>query len=241
MINFIIYDDDPKIRHLYLKIIHKYMGIKNDNYKVYQLDKYNEKIGEKIANGITGRCIYLLDYEVPNRNGVELAKMVRESGDWISPIIVITMNDIQNIVKFSTKLLMLDFIKKNEVMKKLPQTLNVAFSILNSQSTLSFKCNSEIFQIPYDDICYFEKNLNGNDSTIYTKDNSYTIRYTINKLADIVRNDPRFFKTHRSCIINLNNVINYDIENNIIKFKHGETNLISRTQKEELKARLINK
>lgn len=32
MINFIIYDDDPKIRHLYLKIIHKYMGIKNDNY-----------------------------------------------------------------------------------------------------------------------------------------------------------------------------------------------------------------
>lgn len=68
-----------------------------------------------------------------------------------------------------------------------------------------------------------------------------SIRYTINKLADIVRNDPRFFKTHRSCIINLNNVINYDIENNIIKFKHGETNLISRTQKEELKARLINK
>ena len=66
MINFIIYDDDPKIRHLYLKIIHKYMGIKNDNYKVYQLDKYNEKIGEKIANGITGRCIYLLDYEVLN-------------------------------------------------------------------------------------------------------------------------------------------------------------------------------
>ena len=43
MINFIIYDDDPKIRHLYLKIIHKYMGIKN------AITRVGAKAGDSVA------------------------------------------------------------------------------------------------------------------------------------------------------------------------------------------------
>ena len=57
----------------------------------------------------------------------------------------------------------------------------------------------------------------------------------------ILGDDPRFFKCHRSCIVNLNNIKVFDIDKNIIKFKNGETNLVARDKKRELKDRLMNK
>ena len=130
---------------------------------------------------------------------------------------------------------MLNFIsKKNNVKKELNFSLNVAYNILRRQNSLVFQYNSEIFQILYTDICYIEKNLNNNDSTIVTKDNSkYIINKSINKLMEMFRDEKNFFKTHRSCIVNLDNITCFDIKRNIIKFKSSQINLVSRNRRKE--------
>jgi len=47
-----------------------------------------------------------------------------------------------------------------------------------------------------------------------------------------------FVKTHRSCIVNLNNIKHIDFENNIIAFVNKEIDLLSRAHKKNLKERM---
>ena len=64
------------------------------------------------------------------------------------------------------------------------------------------------------------------------------IRKTIKELEEELSNTIDFFKTHRSCIVNLKNVKHIDFENNTIKFVNKKIDLISRANKKALKERL---
>ena len=243
MFNFIIYEDNNTIVKIYEDVIRKFINKKNCNYEIWIINKFNCDDLEKIINDISGKKIYLLDVEVPQKSGLEVARDIRESGDWTSQFIVISNFNKYSKIGITNRLLMLNFIsKKNNVKKELNFSLNVAYNILRRQNSLVFQYNSEIFQILYTDICYIEKNLNNNDSTIVTKDNSkYIINKSINKLMEMFRDEKNFFKTHRSCIVNLDNITCFDIKRNIIKFKSSQVNLVSRNRRKELKNRLLNK
>lgn len=239
MINFIIYDNKEVVGS-YKKIIRNLMKSKKLNYSIYNIGNYSEDIQDKLKK-LSGSKIYLLSADTKVIPGLDIAKNIRTSGDWISQIIITEKFDKNNYIGISSRLLILDFISKFDNFEKdVYFALETAVNILNKRLTLSFKCNSEVFQILYDDICYIEKNLNDNDSTIVTKNDRYTIKCSINKLTKILNNDSRFFKTHRSCIVNINNITSFDMKNNIVKFNFLETNLISRNKKKELKDKILN-
>ena len=238
MINFIIYEDDESLRRTYKNVIRNFMG--NLVYDIYDFNKFNKEVYDKIKN-IMGKKIFLLDADVTVVGGLEIARNIRNSGDWESQIIIITAGDRYIDFGFTTRILMLDFISKfSDIKKELYFSLSVAYNILNNHDTLIFKCNGEIFQLLYSDIYYIEKNLHDNDSTIVTRGGSYIIKSSINKIMEKVGDDPRFFKCHRSCIVNLNNISSFDTNNNIIRFKDVEINLISRDKRKELKEKLMN-
>ena len=67
----------------------------------------------------------------------------------------------------------------------------------------------------------------------------YLIRKSIVQLEEELDND--FYKSHRSCLVNINNIIKVDFDNNIIHFKNKEINLISRSNRKGLKTRMENK
>ena len=56
-----------------------------------------------------------------------------------------------------------------------------------------------------------------------------------------LKNDERFFRTHRSCIVNLNNISNVELKNSKIIFGKKSTNLLARDKKNELKDKLCIK
>lgn len=226
------------MRNLYKDIIHYLFGNKQQCYKIIEFSEYEPKLIEKIQK-IEGKKIFLLDIEVPGKTGLELARDIRNCGDWLSPLIVITTHDDLKAQSFDRKMLMLDFLSKyDDVKNNLKATLMVAYNIISSYKTISFKQKGEIFHVLYDSILYIEKNLNDNYVTIETKQDSITIKGCINSITDYLIGDPRFMKTHRSCIVNLLNVKSYDITNNVIKFENKSTDLISRDKKKELKERL---
>ncbi len=103
------------------------------------------------------------------------------------------------------------------------------------QKNFSFIFNNIFYQISYDDILYFEKNLNDNYTTIITKNSSYKIKKSITKLSEEFRDNSFFFKTHQSCIINLKNVKKVDFTQNIIYFINCKITLLSREKKKSLK------
>lgn len=226
------------MRNLYKEVIHNFFGNNEQSYKIIEYDKYHNNLVNEIKN-IEGKKIFLLDIEVPGKNGLELAREVRNEGDWLSPLIVITTHENLKSQGFTGRMLMLDFLSKYDDVKiNLKESIITAYNIISSYKTMSFKQKGEIYQVLYDSILYIEKNVNDNYVTIVTKNDSITIKGCINTITNFLIEDPRFMKTHRSCIVNLINIKSYDVTNNIIKFENKTIDLVSREKKKELKERL---
>ncbi len=238
MINFIIYEDKKEWQEKYHNIILKIIGKKKDKYHIIRIDKYTPDVKLKLQN-LVGKKIYLLDLEVPGKTGLDLAREIRKANDWISPIIIITQYDKFKNEGFTSKVLMLDFLTKdNNLEKKLFETLKIAYHIAIHNKSYNFTYNNEFYQIPLDDILYFEKDLNQNYTNIITKNTMFKIKQSISHIEQELINIPEFYKTHRSCIVNLNNITKISWKCNTIYFKDQQINLISRDKKKSLKDKL---
>lgn len=236
--NFIIYEDEKEFSTKYKNIIHKLLGTTNLNYKIIEINEYNEK-SEKLLEEIEGNKTYILDIEVAGKNGLELARKIRKNGDWNSPIIIVTSHEEFKNVGYTGKILMLNFISKSQPLEEdLAETLEVALEINMANKALRYTNKGEHYYIPHQDILYIEKSLNDNTSSIVTKNHIYNIRKTIKELEHELAGTINFVKTHRSCIVNLMNITHIDFENNIIAFVNKEIDLLSRSHKKDLKERL---
>ncbi len=229
MINFIICSSSKKGVHLYKEIIQDFMGDKKREYNIYL---YSDSIN------ISGKKIYFID------NNLAVAKDIRYSGDYDSSIIISFDNnefddfDLLRLKKFFA----LDILFRNNMwIDRLRMYLDIDYKICSKNRSLCFKHGNELFDVLYSDICYIEKNLCNNDSTIVTKNNKYVINMSISKIMDILKKDSRFYKCHRSCIVNINNIVSYDISNNIVKFDNSNISLISRDRKKELENKIVDR
>lgn len=231
--NFIIYEDNNEFVSSYKEVIFSVMSHSNIDYNTIVVNKYDE---DKLLN-VTGKKIYLLDVEVPGKNGIDVARCIRNNNDWSSPIIVITSHDEYKTVGYTSRILMLDFITKNDsFMDNLKEALLVALKINGEDKCYCISHKNEVIQIPYSDILYFEKNLNDNDCIVVTKDNEYVIRKSIVTILDELNDS--FCKSHRSCIVNINNIRRVDFDNNIIYFDNSSIDLLSRSNRKSLKEKM---
>ena len=241
MINFIIYEDDKEFRKLYISVILKIIGSKKNAYKIIEIDKFDKNTMSKIEK-LVGKNIYILDIEVPGKSGLDLAREIRSNGDWQSQMIVVTSHEQMKNTTLTSKMLMLDFISKYYDMEdSLKESIKLSLDILNQHKSLNFQSNGELYQIPYNDILYIEKNVDNSYSTIVTKNENIETKKLIGAIEDELIDDKRFFRTHRSCIVNLDNITSIELRENIIHFGKKETNLLSREKKTELKQILCNK
>lgn len=239
MINFIIYEDNIDTINFYTNVIHEFLCGKKDGYKIVSFSRYDNSLVEGIKN-LFGKKIYILDVHVPGKNGIDFARDIRATGDWLSQIIIVSDFEKYKKEAFTSKMLTLDFISKDEnVSTNLKETLSLAYKITNTHRSFGFQYNGDFYQIPYHDILYFEKDLNDNYSFIVTNRESYKIKETISNIEKKLGNDLRFLKTHRSCIINLHNVHSVELSTNTIYFDNNQkTNLLSRDRKKILKEKL---
>lgn len=238
MINFIIYEDDKKFREKYISIILKLLGNQKIAYRIVEIDKYERGTLSKIKD-LVGKKIFIFDIEVPGKSGLDLAREIRNNGDWISPMIIVTTHDNLKSYAFTSRMLMLDFISKfYNCEENLKDTLKIALDIINNHKSLNFQYNGELVQIPYDDILFIEKNVEDAYSTVVTKNDRIVIKNAIKNIEEQLKESGNFFRTHRSCIVNIDNIISVELKACIIHFHGDETAQLSRDKKKELKERL---
>ena len=238
--NFIIYEDMRKYSCIYRSVIMKLMGSNNLNYNIIEINKYDKDTNSKLLD-IKGNKIYLLDIEVPGKSGIEFAREIRNMGDWISPIIIISSHDEFKSVGYIRKILMLDYIsKEDDIFNNLFDTLMLAQEILFTKKTFCFKEKGEVFQLPLDDILYIEKSINDNLCIIVTNGDTYKIRSTIQKLENEFSASSNFVRIHRSYLINMRNVKQINFELGEVYFDGDRVAFISRNNKKKLKDRIGN-
>lgn len=240
MINCIIYEDNEKMQELYQKIINDFFEEKNILVSFCIYDKYKPNLEDELFN-IIGEKIYILDIEVPGKSGLDLARIIRNSGDWNSPLIIVTSYEHLKNKSFTSKMLMLDFVSKKENIElRLKESLELANVIIDNNETYTFQYNGELYHIEYKNILYFKKDLNDNYTFLYTKKNIFKIKESIIQIENIIKDNKSFVKTHRSCIVNIDNIEYFDIKNNIIYFKEYSTNLLTKESRDFLKKILRN-
>ena len=240
MINFIIYEDEKKWQDYFKKTILKIIGHTKDKYTILVIDKYTKEAKKKL-DALLGKNIFLLDMGVPGKSGLDLAREIRDSGDWESQMIMITSHECFKEEGFTSKILMLDFINKSDCSHleyKITDAIMTALQIHSFKKSFKFTYNNELYQFPYQDILYFEKDLNHNYTSIVTKTETYKLKQSITKIEIELLPIPYFFKTHQSCIVNLKNIERVDFTNNRIYFMNHEIDLLSRNKKKILKEKL---
>lgn len=235
MFNFIIYEDEEKFREKYDFIILKFIGESKLAYKIINISKYTKEEIEKLKK-LGGNNIYILDIEVPGKSGLDLAREIRNSGDWKSQIIIVTSHEDLKNFDYQSSMLMLAFISKfYNLESELYKVISKAHKILTSNELLSFKYKSKIYNIPINDVLYFEKKDHETNASVITKDDEYLTDKLLKKWEEELRDDPRFIRTFKNIIVNIYNIRKIDLDRNEITFENKRRVLLSRNYKKKIK------
>lgn len=238
MINIIIYEDDEEMQELYRETVCTFFESRRKRIKFHIFPSYTKNLESKLKS-ISGKKVFILDIEVQGKSGLDLAREIRNNGDWMSPLIVITSYEHLRNTGFTSKMLMLDFISKREnVRMKLRESLETVCEILQMKDCYTFQYDGKLFHIPFDDTLYFEKDLNDNYTFLYTKDNCYKVKESITQIERKLEYQPSFLKVHRSCIVNTEQVSAFHLKEKKIYFGKYSTNLITRENIDSLKRAL---
>jgi len=234
MLDIVVYEDNKNFMTKNINSINLALSNCDIDYRIHKYSSYTEELDEVIKTGVGGK-IYILDVEVDGVSGLEVATKVREY-DWDSIIIIATAFDKYKDDVFYIRLMVLDFISKySGYEKRLIDAIRTAISVIDKHRVFTFKYNHVVYRIPYNQICYIEKEPIIKRCIIHTFNNKYYITGSINGLLTQLTGD--FCRTHQSCIVNLNNVKRIDLSTNTIIFKNNEkTDMLTDKMKKEVKS-----
>ena len=200
-------------------------NIDSINISDYDINYYNfDTMSYEFESLIKNRDrkkIYILDDEVDGISGMEVAIKIREC-DWDS-IIILLINFSEHVSDlFNERLMALDIIiKDNSSNDRLIDDIKLAVSIIAKQTFFTFKYNHVIYRIPYNEICYIEKETMIKRCIIHTTSGDYYITETIGAILNQLGNN--FHRIHQSCIVNFDNVRKYKS----LYFSHNKLYLLT--------------
>lgn len=239
MINFVIVEDNEYQRRSVCKIVNKFMMNNDHNYKVHEFNDFTEDLITFIKN-TKDYNIYILDYELPSGDALDICRLIREK-DWISPIIINTVHASLGYETFKQKLLIFDFINKADNMEKeLSKALYACLKQFKKKpKTFRFKIRGIDYNIEYDKILYIYRETFERKLVLVTDTNKFKMNKNIRDIIKIL-DDNRFKITHRACIVNMNRVQALIWKEKKIVFDNKEEIfLLSNTHKKELENNVV--
>lgn len=236
---FILYDDHGLFMEKSKNIICDVgNSIKEESIKCFS--KFTEDF-EQVIQDRSCKKIYVLDIEVPGSiSGIEVAKKIRKS-DWDSIIIMVTSHTELGYEALKAQIMLLDFISKhNDWENHLRSALTKAVSLLDNKNVIILDSNGLTYRVHTTDIVYILKDSKERKCTIRTINDRIMVSKSMADLAK--RLDRRFFQSHRSCYVNIEQITKIDWRNGIIQFRTGdEVDYLARDKKKELKMYVRNK
>ena len=230
MINFVICSNNYEKQNNTKEVIVKYMM----NYDIdvkYHMFSNNYEVKKEFKN-INGYKVYLIDI---NNESINLVKYIREElDDWNSIIILISDNQVIDNI-FGSRLFLFDIIYQNNSFNKiLIEDLNrIIKNYDHREKCLTFENNRIVKKVDFKSIIMINKEKDSKKCLLTSSYGTYYVPETLTGINK--RLDDRFVKTNRSCIVNKDQIIEYDPNKNKITFKNGIVSFnISREQKKNI-------
>lgn len=240
MIDVYICEDNQKQLKLFTKYVSDTILIEALDMQIVQSASDPHVILKEILTA-ENTGVFFLDIDLKSDiNGLALAQRIRQ----IQPrcfIIFITSHSELSFLTFQYKVEALDFIIKDSgehIKSKIHECLlNVyeKYTTLNNAVIKSFIINhsDKCIAVNYDQILFFE--TSGNIHKIILHTQNRVIEFN-GQLKDVEKQlDDRFYRCHRSYIINKDNIAEVDFNNLLVYMKNGETCPVSVRLKKGLK------
>lgn len=232
MVNFVVVDDNTHHRKNICSIVMKRMMSNQINFKINEFNDYNKKLTTYIKE--SGHIsIYILDLELPSGDGIDIARMIRNTyNDWNSPIIIITAHASLYYEVYKQRLQILDFIPKfSGIDNSLIEDIEICLKMLNKEKVYKYIYKNVEYNIKLSDINYIQRD--GRKTKIVTKNQVYYQNITINTIKNML---PDYFKiSAKGTIINMRNIDEIDWNEMIVIFKDGTKDyVVTNSHKKEI-------
>lgn len=240
MIDIYICEDNQKHLDLFKKYISNSIMIEGLDMKIVLAASDPHDLLNKIMTA-ENIGLFFLDIDLKSDvNGLALAQQIRQ----IQPrcfIIFITSHSEMSFLTFQYKVEALDFIIKDNpehIKSKIHECLldvQGKYTSLNNAVTRTFLIhqNDRCITIDYNDIIFFE--TSGNIHKILLHARKRILEFT-GQLKDIEKQlDSRFYRCHRSYIINKDHITEVDFTGMVVYMNNGESCPVSVRLKKGLK------
>lgn len=232
MINFVVVDDNE----LHVKRVENLILSCMMNNKIdFKIEIYND-YSSKLLNFIRKNkknTVYILDLELPNGDGIDIARFIRNDiNDWINPIIILSVHTSLYYEVYKQRLQILDFVGKCcNLEKNLEENIDICIRMFNLKKTFRFVYKNIEYSIPLDKINYFRKQ--GRKLEIVTTDKIYYLNESICAIKKTL--PPYFVNSIKGVLINTKNVNQVDWKQHLVYFADGSKDyLVSRNHRKEL-------
>lgn len=202
MVNFIVCEDNKIILQKNIDIINKTMFENNIDYRIYPFSNYSEELNKIILSNIENK-IYILDIELEDISGIDIARNIRDI-DLNSLIIISTTHTEYLPYTLKSKLMIFDYVSKFEDYESnLSKIIIKGIESLNINKYIKIQINNKNLKILLKDIYFIKYDHIKKYTVVKTKDNYYKT-HTSFKL--LIKNlDYRFYKKNDMYYINKQN------------------------------------
>ena len=233
MVEVFICEDELEQRMRIEMYIKNYIMIENLDMALSISSRNPYEILEYIEENSIDKGLYFLDVDLKaDITGIDLAIRIREK-DKRGVIVFITTHPEYMALTFEHGVEALGYITKGPIEKmkeKIAQCMNLARNRLLLDETkkhlFQIKRDGKIITEKYEDIMFFEISPDMQKKVILSARKRRIDFY--GKLGEIEKESTRFFRCHRSFVVNLDNIQEINKKELIIKMKDGSTCLLSK-------------
>ena len=211
----VVVEDNRILREREIEAIRK--ALKDYDYKIVEYSDFTKELKKLIQT--PDFKIYVLDIELLNSSGIDIANYIRDYDD-MSEIIMCSFHYELEYKVLKSKLKILDFVSKYD--NAYVNLTNLILEVFNKHSRKVLKITDKgaILFIVMKDILYISKEKNTRKCVIKTFNNEYLVNKNLEEIKQELNSD--FIQVSRNCIVNQNNVEEYNFKNSKIKFKNGK-------------------
>ncbi|GAA0077063.1 LytTR family DNA-binding domain-containing protein [Clostridium sp. CTA-5] len=241
MLKVFVCEDNKEQRERLSKIIENIILIENYDIELGLVTSDpNELINYIANNDLSG--LYFLDIDLKAEiNGIQLATKIRKY-DPRGFIVFVTTHAEMSYLTFIYKVEAMDYIIKdnyNNISERIHQCIEDAHTKYSAKSTelqkiFSIKSEDKIVNIEYSKILFFETSPKIHKVIVHATDRQIEFYAKMKEIEEKL--DDRFYRCHKSFIVNKENIREIDLNNRCIYMINGEQCLISTRLMKGLKA-----
>lgn len=232
MLSVIVCEDNEEQRNRITKFIEDSIMIENLDMKIALSAEDPEEIIEYLKNNeVSG--LYFLDVDLQSdMNGIKLAEAIREY-DPRGFIVFVTTHAEMSYLTFIYKVEAMDYIIKDNyetIKERIHQCILNAHKKYSSKATelqknFTIKVEDKIISIEYNKILFFETSNIIHKVVLHAIDRQIEFYSKMKEIEEKL--DSRFYRCHRSFLVNKDNIKEIDKNNRVIHMINGQECLVA--------------